>query len=282
MAQFQIRLVALDLDQTLFGTDLVVAPPVRAAIARASRSGAAITIATGRDSRLASRFARELGVTAPIICAQGGCIYDHLRDRVLRDARLAPDLVPAILSAAQHYHWNVHFEVADQLYFPRQSNHPPVLFDLLRYSNWVRVGDLVRDMPEPPHKFIITLNRPEDRERIVAEMSSALAQRVTIVPSHPHLVEGLPPGVDKGHGLAWLAGHLGIAQAEVLAIGDSDADAPMIAWAGVGVAMGNGSPAAKAAADWVAPPLDQDGAAAALGRFVQGPKTAARTRNANA
>ena len=53
-----------------------------------------------------------------------------------------------------------------------------------------------------------------------------------------------------------------------MAVGDQDNDVPMITWAGVGVAMGNSSPAAKAAADWVAPPLAEDGAAAAIERFV--------------
>jgi Cof subfamily protein (haloacid dehalogenase superfamily) len=262
-----IRLIALDLDQTVFGIDLVVSQPVRGAIARAGSAGTAITIATGRDAKLATRFADELGVGAPIICAQGGCIYDHRQDRVLHDARLASGLVPRVLQAVDRYGWDIHFEVFDRIYLPAYSRHPPVLFELLRYSRWARVGDLLRDMPELPHKCVVTLSRPEDRARIVAEMNEALGGEITAVPSHPYLVEGLPAGVDKGHGLAWLADHLGIRQAEVLAIGDSDADVPMIAWAGVGVAMGNSSPAAKAAADWIAPTLEEDGVAAAIARF---------------
>ena len=42
----------------------------------------------------------------------------------------------------------------------------------------------------------------------------------------------------------------------------------MIAWAGLGVAMGNGSLATKAVADWIAPPVVEDGAAVAIERFV--------------
>lgn len=263
-----IRLLALDLDQTLFGSDLIVSPRVQNAIAQAQKAGVLVTIATGRDSRLASKFARELNITAPIICAQGGCIYDHLADRELHDVRLSPELLPRILAAAQRYRWNIHFEMSDRLYFPRESNHPPVLFELLRYSNWVRVGDLLRDMHEPPHKVIVTLDAPEDRARIIEEMNAAFGGDLTVVPSHPHLVEGLPHGVNKAHGLAWLAGHLGMAQDQVMAIGDSEADAPMLEWAGIGVAMGNGSAAAKAAADWVAPPLEEDGAAVAVEKFV--------------
>ncbi|HSA08981.1 MAG TPA: Cof-type HAD-IIB family hydrolase [Candidatus Paceibacterota bacterium] len=269
-----IRLIALDLDQTVFGNDLVVRPRLQGVLARVRSLGTAITIATGRDVKLTSRFAREMNVTAPIICVQGGCIYDHAREQVLRDVRLKPELLPRIVEAADRYGWSIHFEAFDRNYLPAKSSHPPRFFELLRYSNWVRVGNLLRDMPEPPHKFIVTLPRPEDRARIVAEMQEALGHDATIVPSHPHLVEGLPAGVNKGHSLAWLAGHLAVAQDEVLAIGDSDADVPMIKWAGVGVAMGNGSAAAKGAADWVAPTLEEDGAAAAIERFCLGSPSA--------
>ena len=262
-----IRLIALDLDQTVFGSDLAVSPRVQRVIGRAQNAGVRVTIATGREMALARRFARELNITTPIISAQGGCIYDQVHDRMLHEVRLAPESLPRILDAAKRRGWNIHFETSDRLYFPRESSHPPVLFELLRYSNWVRVGDLLRDMPEPPHKLIVTLDRPEDRARMVAEMEAELGREVTIVPSHPHLVEGLPEGVNKGHGLAWLAEHLGVARAEVMAIGDSEADVPMIEWAGVGVAMGDGSAAAKAAADWVAPPLAEDGAAVAMEKF---------------
>jgi hydroxymethylpyrimidine pyrophosphatase-like HAD family hydrolase len=42
----------------------------------------------------------------------------------------------------------------------------------------------------------------------------------------------------------------------------------MIAWAGLGVAMGNGSQAARDVADWIAPPLSAHGAATAIERFL--------------
>jgi Cof subfamily protein (haloacid dehalogenase superfamily) len=265
-----IRLVALDLDQTVFGSDLVVSPRVRAAIDKAKACGIQITIATGRDAKLAGRFAVELGASVPIVCAQGGCVYDHRTDQVLHDVRLRADLLPRILKAAERYGWNIHFEAFDRIYLPAQSNHPPVLFELMRYCHWARVGDLLKDMHEAPHKVIVTLSKPEDRVRVVAEMQEALGRDLAIVASHPYLAEGLPPGVNKGHGLAWLADSLRINQAEIMAVGDSDADIAMLEYAGVGVAMGNGTPGVKAVADWIAPTLEEDGAAAAIERFCLG------------
>lgn len=268
MKTSSIRLAAFDLDQTLFGPDLVLSARIKETVQRAQARGVIVTIVTGREARLTARFARELNLAAPLVCAQGGLVYDHRTGRVLHDVRLPCELTPRIVEAADHYAWNLHFEMADRLYFPRVSNHPPILFELLRMSQWERVDKLPDDLPEAPHKFIVTLNQPADRSRVIAEMQAAFDGQIHIVPSHPYLIEGLPSGVDKGQGLAWLARHLDIPQAEVLAVGDNDNDVPMIRWAGVGVAMGNASDAARAAADWVAPPVEADGAAVALEKFV--------------
>jgi len=90
------------------------------------------------------------------------------------------------------------------------------------------------------------------------------------VPSHPLLVEGIPHGMSKALGVAWLAAHLGIRREEVMTVGDYNNDVEMLEWAGLGVAMADGSPEALAAANVVVPPVTEDGAAVALERFVLG------------
>ena len=46
---------------------------------------------------------------------------------------------------------------------------------------------------------------------------------------------------------------------EIAVFGDADNDVEMISFAGIGIAMGNGTPAAKAAADYVTDSVDADG-----------------------
>ena len=55
---------------------------------------------------------------------------------------------------------------------------------------------------------------------------------------------------------------------EVIAIGDQGNDISMIEWAGLGVAMGNGTAGVKAVADYVAPSANEDGAAHVIEKFV--------------
>ena len=263
-----IRLVAFDLDQTLFGNNLTISPRVRQAIAESQARGVIVTLATGRNIKVARRYAAELGLRAPLVCTQGGTIYDPLNDRLLHKEHLPAELLPEIVAAAQRYGWNLHFDVSGQLFLPRRSPHPAIFYELTRQSEVIEVDDLLGELPEAPQKFLVTLNDPADRGRVMGEMQAAFNGRLSIVPSHPILVEGVPCGVDKGRGLAQVAAYLNIPAAETMAVGDNDVDIPMLVWAGVGVAMGNASPATQAAADWIAPTVEEDGAAAALEKFV--------------
>jgi hydroxymethylpyrimidine pyrophosphatase-like HAD family hydrolase len=71
----------------------------------------------------------------------------------------------------------------------------------------------------------------------------------------------------KDRGLAEVARRLGVARADVLAIGDSYNDIDMVAWAGRGVALGEAPPELRRVADAVAAPFAQGGTLAELDRW---------------
>ena len=68
-------------------------------------------------------------------------------------------------------------------------------------------------------------------------------------------------------GIAAVAQRFGWKREEIMVFGDGPNDAKMLAWAGAGVAMGNGVEEAKAAADYVTTPVGEDGVKNALLHF---------------
>jgi hydroxymethylpyrimidine pyrophosphatase-like HAD family hydrolase len=76
------------------------------------------------------------------------------------------------------------------------------------------------------------------------------------------------PGASKGTATAALCRKLGISWEEVLAIGDGPNDMSLLAAAGFGVAMANGSPEVQAIAQAIAPSNQENGAAVAIARYV--------------
>jgi len=266
-----IRLVAFDLDHTLVGDGLTISPRVKEAVAQALAQGVVVTLATGRGPTAAAKFATELDLHAPLICFQGALIYEHLAQRVLHEVRLESAAIPLIVNLAEERGWNLEFHSPGMIYLPRELKDSREYLRLLGSAAWERVDNFLTDMPEPPYKFIISVRDPNERAALEAGLHAYFDQapaKVSIVASHPLLVEGLPYGINKAVGLEWVADYLKIPPADVMAVGDNDNDVEMLRWAGVGVAMGDGSPAALAAADATVPSVGEDGAALALERFV--------------
>lgn len=265
------KLIALDIDGTLVGPDLQISARVQQALAAVQARGVRVTLVTGRGPSPTDQFAAALGLTVPVVCFQGGLVYDCATRTILHETRLDPACLPVIVRLAQENQWNLEFETPFMVYLPAREQHPEPLLQLLSVTRWTQVNNFLTDLPEVPHKFILSVHHPSERAALAAQARALLDEHdaaITLVPSHPILVEGLPPGTTKARGLAWLAAHLGVTAADVLTIGDNDNDVSMLEWAGVGVAMGDGSPAARAAADWVAPGVAEDGVAVALERFV--------------
>ncbi|MFI3229883.1 MAG: HAD hydrolase family protein, partial [Bacillota bacterium] len=67
-----------------------------------------------------------------------------------------------------------------------------------------------------------------------------------------------------------LAKKHGIKREEIICIGDSLNDAPMIAYAGLGAVVANGSDAAKAYADIIVPSCQDDGVAYTIRKYGLG------------
>ena len=263
-----IRLVALDLDGTLVGPDLTVSARTRRAIAAAQAQGTVVTLATGRMFDVTLTFARDLGLTAPLICYQGGLIRPPDGEPLYR-ATMAPALMRELLDWQAERGWHAVL-YADDWAFIAGKRYPEEFYYRLLGRRLVWVDALLPLLERhEPVKFLIVAEPPE-ADAIESEMRARFGAVLEVVRSHAMFVEGNPPGVSKGDALRRLAAHLGIPRSQVMAVGDQGNDRTMIEWAGIGVAMGNGSSAVRAVADWVAPPLEEDGAAVAIERFVLG------------
>jgi Cof subfamily protein (haloacid dehalogenase superfamily) len=264
MTNEPVRLLALDLDGTLFDFNFQFSPRVRRAVAKAQQLGIAVTLATGRSVTSTRPFAEELDIREPLICYQGGWIAER-NGRVLHRVALDRNLAAQMIDFAQARNWHVNLYCDGQLYLT-ELRHPLSFYEGLLNPAAQHVSDLHALLDRDPDKVLIVTEGNGDE--ILAGLRERFDGQMEIVRSHDLFIEANPLNVDKGTGLAWLAMYLGVPQSQVMAVGDQDNDAPMVAWAGLGVAMGNGSPACKAVADWIAPPLDQDGAAVAIERFA--------------
>lgn len=264
-----IRLIAADLDGTVLDHAQRLSPRVQAAYKAAADRGVRVTIATGRNVASARKFAAALNVNAPVVCLQGGVVYDLATETLLHEVRLPHALACELVAfGEQHPAWQTVLYHLNTTYITGLKFDESFYLDLLTDNPPRIVPDLCAVLEATdPDKVLYILDPSEARDG-AEELRAFVGDRAIVVQSHAMFIEVNHMEAHKGAGLAKLAQHLGIPREQVMALGDQGNDLTMLDWAGLGVAMGNGSDEVKAVADWVAPPIDEDGVAVAIERFV--------------
>jgi hydroxymethylpyrimidine pyrophosphatase-like HAD family hydrolase len=105
------------------------------------------------------------------------------------------------------------------------------------------------------------------RDFIVERLRKDDGRLYTLTASLPFNIEIGGVGVDKAGAVAQVAEWLGISREQCICAGDNNNDVSMIKWAGIGVAVWDGVPAAIEAADYVTGPSSESGVARALEHF---------------
>lgn len=261
------KLVALDLDGTLIGRDLVISNRVRRAIARMQQAGVRGCLVTGRMYRAALPFARELGFDTPIICYQGAAVIDPIADEVLRHTALRNEVVRDLIAATEAD--GVHLQLyRNDEYYAEARNEFSEMYAALAEMQPVVVPSLREAFAYSDATKGVAIAQAADAERYAQDLSARFAGRAYVTRSLPEFVEILDPSVDKGEALAFVAARLGVSKAEVIAVGDSWNDTPLLRAAGFGIAMGSAPQELRNVAQAVVGDVAHDGVAEAIETYV--------------
>jgi Cof subfamily protein (haloacid dehalogenase superfamily) len=283
-AGFPIGLIALDLDGTLIGEDLVLGDRTIAAIAGARTRGVAVSIVTGRMTTSALPYARTLGLTDPLVAFQGALVRalppperDPRLGRILAHHPLAADAARDAIAWARSVGIEPHINHLERFVIgaddPRAEDYSTFLGARAEV-----VPDLLAWLRHPISK-VIAVAAADDPipESILAEGRRRFAGRAAVTISHPRFLEFLAPGVSKLLGVRHLARRAGVPLGRVLAIGDQFNDLEMIAGVGHGAAMPTAPEPVRAAGRYIARPVADEGAAQLIEELVlANPETAAR------
>lgn len=280
MPLLPIELVALDIDGTLIGDDLVIGPDTRAAVRAATKRGVHVSLVTGRMVSSALRFARELELTTPVVGYQGGLIrampepgstrLGRLLVHTPLPAQVAREIVVWTRAQGLDPHLN-HLE----RFILRADDPRADDYSAFMGARAELVADLAGSIRHPITKVLAVGEPPRPTELApLAQARFAGVADVTI--SHPRFLEFVAPGVSKGRAVRWLARRLGVALGAVLAIGDQWNDIEMLAEVGHGTAMPTAPQAVQATARYIAPALADEGVARMIEMLVLASPRAAR------
>ncbi len=241
------KLIATDLDGTLFGPGLELDPRVLFAFRAAAAAGATVVIATGRMFRSALPYARELAIDQPLITYQGAWVRDPMSLETLWHHQLPDAAALAALGHLRRAGIHVNLYRDDTLFVER------VTPECQWYCQQARIDPQVApDGLEALHAGVtklVAIAQPEVLDRQQPELEAAFGDKLYVIRSTPRYLEFAAPGTSKGVALAEMARRAGISHADIVAFGDADNDADMLALAGLGVSVGEASERARASAD---------------------------------
>lgn len=268
-----IQLLVLDIDGTIAGRSNNITEPVQQAIRSAQAKGIQVAIATGRMYCSALRFHQAVGSTLPLLAYQGAWIQDPATQKIHKHLPVSRSTAEQLLDYFEKEPLrellSVHFYINDQLYV-RELTPETQLYAQRADIQPQAVGDLRKALTTEPTKVLAL----SDDTALIDQLLGSLRQQYTpaelyLTKSVATFFEATHPAVNKGAAVRYLAeAILGLKPNNVMAIGDNFNDLEMLEYAGLGIAMGNAPAEVQAVAQWVAPHVEQDGAAAAIEAFL--------------
>lgn len=273
-----IRLLAIDIDGTLLNSRGRVPAENLEAIDNAVARGVTIVVATGRSFHFALQALGQLPEAITLLVHNGAIARSRAGETLLR--RLLPQAT-ALQVLGATVEWRGHatavFDrpLAGQLVYDLMDwTHPNRRRFKERNLEIIQAVARLEDaMVEDPVQ--IAFNGSVAPMRAIAAHLAAhavaphLEVLLTEYPSRDFsMVDVCAAGITKGTGLAAVAARFGIAQDEVMAVGDNHNDLGMLRWAGTGVIMGNAEPELLEAGFHQTATNDECGLARAIERFI--------------
>ena len=290
MSALPYRLLALDIDGTLLGSDKQISPRVRAAVDAARESGVHLVLVTGRRYPAARRVARDLGGEIDLVLHNGALIVEagSRADRtlprtpdgaavvrcrpLLRETALLAIREGLRLGADPVVHCGPLGEGRLLVQGIAPSNTLLVYYLDKSHPDVFIVPDLEAALAEDPLQVMFG-GAMDEMAGVLPPLLARLGPRArierTVYPAMGvGILDVLSPDVGKAEALRFLQERWGVTAGETLAVGDNWNDHEMLEAAGLGLVMGNADPEMLRLGLPVLPTNDEDGVALAVERHI--------------
>lgn len=275
-----IRIISMDIDGTLTNNKRQLTEENRRTLIRAEEKGVRLVLASGRPLSGLTKLARELQMDryhGLLIAFNGSRVVDCETGEVLYNKTMTVEEGRAVLEHMKKFRVRTMIDKGEYMYVTdvydcniMVDGQPKNIIEYETRGNRFKlceVDDLAAFADYPLNK-ILNAADPEYLQAHYREMEEPFRETLSCMFTAPFYFEYTAKGVDKGTALAHVLPQLGYEAGELMAFGDAQNDASMLAYAGLGIDMDNAVPELKAVADEITLSNEENGVAAAVKKYL--------------
>lgn len=269
-----IKLLAIDMDGTLLNEEKHIDTPQKEAVQKAIEAGIKVVLCTGRPLFGVLPVYGELelekyNLDEYVILNNGCSLRKTTNWELLDNKEITREDVIYLDKLRKGYNLDLTVSNDDDYFVVGDKANKYTIEDgKLVYVDIKPIS--LEEATSGKHTFFksMYLGEEEEIQRFKNDNENLLKDKYDAVLSQIHIFEMLPFGTNKAAALKELAEKLGIEREEIMTIGDGNNDVEMLEFAGIGVAMGNGTESAKKAANYVTDTNENHGVAKAIEKYI--------------
>ena len=264
----EYKMLVLDLDDTLLRDDYSISERNRQRLIEAQQKGIKVVLASGRPTPAMTRYAEELQLAhfdSYIISFNGAVVTAMKPNQPIFETSLTPAEIHSL------YDFSIENKVHIITYSEKgvvsetESQYIDVELDLTQMPHH-KVPSFKSEVTQSAVKCIL-LEHPDYLKEVEKKLKAERTD-LSVARSKPFFLEVMPQGIDKAASIERLAERLGIAQQEIIAVGNAGNDLSMVQYAGLGVWVDNVSDDLRHHADVIVASNNDDGVAEVVERFI--------------
>ena len=288
------KLVVIDLDGTMLNSYGVVTNETKEVIKKVEKQGVEVVIASGRPIDSIKEIAKEIESKNYFIAGNGAIIYDIKNDEIIYEKTLSKEKVLEIIKICEDnsISYNIYTENEilatslkyNVLYYHKENlkkeeskktkiNLVKNMYEYIQNKEDVKFLKItICDESKAVFNSIIRkIKEIKDIEVLeISHMSRKTIKQGTEEFEISYYYTEISGGdVDKWNAIEFLMEKLKIKREEIMTIGDNLNDRKMIENAGLGVAMGQSTPAILELADEVTSSNDEEGISKILQKYYK-------------
>ncbi|MDO4179360.1 MAG: Cof-type HAD-IIB family hydrolase [Phascolarctobacterium sp.] len=265
-----IKLVASDMDDTLLNSEHKISETNKTAIKKAIAAGKIFLLATGRLYKGAVPYAQDLGLDVPMITYNGALVKGSMSGKVYYEHKMKITTAQKVLDYCKQNGYYVQFYSGSDEILVEKITSYSVAYSKIIGTPIKAIGKDFYQAKEAPYKMLLVLEGDVFEQRW-REFERDFAGLLDVTSSKTNFLELMEPGVNKWEAVKSVAASYGVKPEEILCMGDSNNDIPMIANAGVGVAVANAKDIVKKSAKYVTTRTnDDDAVAEVIAKVLEG------------